>query len=83
MTAKPISPSATSPADIGVASTASYRCDYLILKKMFIVESYTAPFIADAASSAGATNWSYGTSLTVDVDVADERADSPTRIDSR
>jgi hypothetical protein len=27
----------------------------------FIVDSYTAPFIADAAISAGATNSSYGT----------------------
>ena len=43
---------------------------------MFIVESYTAPFIADAAISAGATNWSYGIELAVDVDVADEAAEA-------
>ena len=45
---------------------------------MFIVESNTAPFIADAASRAGATNWSYGTSCAIDVDVADERREADT-----
>jgi hypothetical protein len=56
LTAQPISPSATSAGDIGVASTASYSRAYFSLKNTFIVESYTAPFIADDAMRAGATN---------------------------
>ena len=35
-------------------SIPSYSFAYCILKNTFQVESYTAPFIADTASSAGA-----------------------------
>src|SRR3954453_189289 len=45
----------------GVASTASYVFMYLILKNTLNVESKMAPFIALAASSAGATKSVYGT----------------------
>ena len=41
---------------IGVVSIASYSFTYLNLKNTLNVASYTAPFIALAASSAGATN---------------------------
>ena len=44
----------------GVASIASKVCAYLNLKKKLNVVSSTAPFIAAAAISPGATNWSYG-----------------------
>src|SRR5688572_15804424 len=57
-----ISPTATSAVDNGVVSTASYSFECLILWNTFIVESKIAPFIADAAISAGATNASYATS---------------------
>src|SRR6266542_4095244 len=50
------SPVATSHGRSGVASTASYSLAYFILKKMLYVESKTAPFIAEDASMAGATN---------------------------
>ncbi len=49
------SPAATSRADIGVASIASYVFMYLYLTKKLNVVSKIDPFIADVASSAGAT----------------------------
>ena len=45
----------------GVDSIASNVFAYLYLKKKLNVVSNTAPFIAAAARSPGATNWSYGT----------------------
>ena len=55
ISAQPISPRATSPERMGVASAASYSLAYLSRKKMLKVESKIAPFIAEVASSAGAT----------------------------
>ena len=49
------SPTATSRTVIGVARTPSYVFAYLSLKKT-LPDSYTAPFIAADARSAGATN---------------------------
>src|SRR6187200_1310330 len=49
------SPSATSRTVIGVARTPSYVFAYFSLKNT-LPDSYTAPFIADAARRAGATN---------------------------
>ena len=54
--AQAISPIAMSIGPIGVVSIASYNFTYLNLKNTLNVASYTAPFIADAASNAGATN---------------------------
>ena len=48
------SPSATSVGPSGVASIASYVFAYFSFQKTFVA-SYTAPFIAEEASSAGAT----------------------------
>ena len=56
-----ISPTATSRGPSGVASTESYSLANLSLKNTLNVESNTAPFIAEAASSAGATKSAYGT----------------------
>ena len=50
------SPSATSRMPSGVASTPSYVFSHLSFAKTLIVDSMTAPFIAEAASIAGATN---------------------------
>ncbi len=38
-----------------------YSFEWFILKKTFQVESYTAPFIAETARSAGAMYAAYGT----------------------
>src|SRR3954447_17200917 len=54
--AQAISPTAISPTLTGVARIASYVLAYLSLKNTLKVESNTAPFIADDASIAGATN---------------------------
>src|SRR4051812_23980234 len=56
MSAQQVSPTAMSPAPTGVASMASYVLAYLSLKNMLNVVSKMAPFIADAARSAGAMN---------------------------
>src|SRR5665647_2778429 len=59
--AQVISPIATSRGPSGVASTESYSLAYLRLKNTLVVESKMAPFIADAASRAGAPKTRYGT----------------------
>src|SRR5919202_4291641 len=53
-----VSPTATSTGPIGVDSTASYSFMYFIFQKT-LVPSYTAPFIAAVASSAGAMKLAY------------------------
>ena len=55
MSVHAISPEATSLGSTGVASAPSYVFPYFSLKKM-LVDSNTAPFMAEAASMAGATN---------------------------
>ncbi len=50
-----------------MASTESYSLEYLSLKKTLNVESNTAPFMAELAISAGATNSAYGTTRPVSV----------------
>src|SRR5580765_6762026 len=57
-----ISPVAMSPAPTGVATTASYVCEYLYFTKKLNVVSSSAPFIAADASRPGATNCLYETS---------------------
>src|SRR5690349_802441 len=54
--AQVISPSATSAGVTGVARTASYSLLYFSLKNRLNVASMIAPFMALAASIAGATN---------------------------
>src|SRR5262245_32459270 len=56
ISAQRTSPTATSATPTGVASTASYVCEYLYFTKKLKVVSSAAPFIAAAASSPGATN---------------------------
>jgi hypothetical protein len=48
------------------------------LKKMLNVESYTAPFIADDARSAGATNVAYGTADPLASRTSPTKVPSPT-----
>jgi len=53
------------------------------LKKTLNVESKMAPFIADAAISAGATNTAYGTVLPPSVVTVRIRAPSPMPSENR
>src|SRR5690606_19132099 len=78
-----ISPTATSRGPSGVASTESYRRAYLSLKNTCVVESKTAPFIADAASSAGATKIAYWTTVPSSVRTSPTSAPMPTPIANR
>ena len=56
MSAQPSSPSAMSAGDSGVARIDANVLLMLSLKKKLNVLSVIAPFIDEAASSAGATN---------------------------
>ena len=78
-----ISPTATSRGPIRVASTESYSLAYLSLKKTLYVESKTAPFIADEASIAGATNTAYGTCWPPSVVTVPTSAPSPMPSENR
>src|SRR5690606_38825924 len=59
--AQPSSPNATSTGVTGVLSTPSYSLANFIFAKKFMAASATAPFMAEAASSAGARKVRYGT----------------------
>src|SRR5690625_1225253 len=59
--AQPSSPNAISTGVTGVFNTESYSLANFILPKQFIVDSAIAPFMAEAASNAGARNVRYGT----------------------
>ena len=56
---------------------------YFSLKKTLNVESKIAPFIADEASSAGATNTAYGTVVPPSVVTSRTSAPSPTPSENR
>ena len=66
-----------------MARIESYSRAYFILKKMLKVLSKTAPFIAEAASSAGATNAAYGTCVPSAVVTVPTRAPMPMPSENR
>ena len=62
---------------------ASYVCEYFSLMKKLNVVSSTAPFIAAAAMSPGATNVSYSTGTPFGPGTLPTSAPTPMPIDSR
>src|SRR5689334_3512367 len=82
MSAQVISPVAISPAPTGVATIASYVCEYLYLMKKLNVVSSSAPFMAADASNPGATNCLYDT-ISPPTLIDPTRLPTPTPIDRR